>query len=90
MVSSRYILLFLALNYFLDDVAAVTCDVAPTNASCIDCRVYPTHIECLQKLWTATTTAAPVTTVTTRRSRIGRIRNFFSNFFTRVKSKSWF
>ncbi|XP_017067194.2 LOW QUALITY PROTEIN: uncharacterized protein LOC108105234 [Drosophila eugracilis] len=90
MVSSRYILLFLALNYLLDDTAAVTCDVAPTDAACINCRVYPTHIECLQRLWSATTTAAPPTTSTTRRSRIGKIRNFFSNFFTRVRSKSWF
>ncbi|XP_016950000.2 uncharacterized protein LOC108024543 [Drosophila biarmipes] len=90
MVSLRYILLFLALYYFLDGVAAVTCDVAPTDASCIDCRAYPTHIECLHKLLYPVTTAAPITTSTTRRSRIGRMRNFFSNFFARVRSKSWF
>jgi len=90
MVSLRYILLFLILYYFLDDVAAVTCDVSPTDASCIDCRVYPTHIECLHKLFAPVTTTAPLTTSTTRRSRIGRIRNFFSNFITRVRSKSWF
>ncbi|XP_016971320.1 uncharacterized protein LOC108038938 [Drosophila rhopaloa] len=91
MVSLKYILLLLAVFYFLDDAAAVTCDVAPTDASCIDCRVYPTHIECLQRIhWAQTTTAAPITTVTTKRSRIGRIRNFFSTFITRMRSKSWF
>ncbi|XP_017046815.1 uncharacterized protein LOC108091938 [Drosophila ficusphila] len=90
MVSIKYILLFLAVFYFLDDVAAVTCDVAPTDSSCIDCRVYPVHIECLQRLWTQTTTAAPLTVATTRRSRIGKVRNFFSTFFSRIRSRSWF
>ncbi|XP_052858514.1 uncharacterized protein LOC128266205 [Drosophila gunungcola] len=90
MVGSRYILLFLAVFYFLDDGAAITCDVAPTDSSCIDCRVYPTHVECLQRLWATTTTAAPFATATTKRSRIGRIRNFFSTFITRIKSKNWF
>nr|NP_001262570.1 uncharacterized protein Dmel_CG44094 [Drosophila melanogaster]AGB95951.1 uncharacterized protein Dmel_CG44094 [Drosophila melanogaster] len=90
MVSIKFILLFLVLFYFQDGISAVTCDLAPTDASCIDCRVYPTHIECLQRFWAPTTTAAPLIVATTKRSRIGRIRNFFSSFLTRVRSKSWF
>ncbi|XP_017026602.2 uncharacterized protein [Drosophila kikkawai] len=92
MVSPKCILLFLALYYFLDGVSAVTCDVEPANTSCIDCRIYPTHIECLSKLFAPVTTAAPLTVATTKRSRsrIGRIRGFFGNFITRMRNKSWF
>ncbi|KAH8361101.1 uncharacterized protein LOC110176532 [Drosophila serrata] len=90
MISPKYILLFLALFYFLDGVSSVTCDVEPTNTSCIDCRIYPTHIECLHKLFTPVTTTAPLTVTTTRRSRIGRFRSFFGNFITRMRNKSWF
>ncbi|XP_026831866.1 uncharacterized protein LOC113563751 [Drosophila erecta] len=90
MVSLRFILLLLAPFYFLHAVSAVTCDLSPTDAACIDCRVYPTHIECLQRLWAPSTTTAPLIVATTRRSRIGRIRSFFSGFLTRVRSKSWF
>ncbi|KAH8294340.1 hypothetical protein KR054_011429 [Drosophila jambulina] len=91
MMSPKFCLLFLALYYFLDGVSAVTCDVEPLNSSCIDCRVYPAHIECLHKLFAPVTTAAPLTvTATTRRSRIGRIRSYFRNFVTRIRNKSWF
>ncbi|KAH8381850.1 hypothetical protein KR009_000654 [Drosophila setifemur] len=90
MVWPKYCLLFLALFYFLDEAKAVTCDVAPLDTSCINCAVYPTHLECLTRFLASTSTAPPVTVASTRRSRIGRIRSYFGNLIYRLRNKSWF
>ncbi|KAH8331220.1 hypothetical protein KR067_013000 [Drosophila pandora] len=89
MVSLKPLLLSLALFYFLDGALAVTCDVAPTEPTCINCFSSPTHPECLVRFLTPTT-ASPLHVATTRRSRIRRIRSYFGNIFKRFQNKSWF
>ncbi|KAH8267282.1 hypothetical protein KR018_002226 [Drosophila ironensis] len=91
MVSARFCLLFLAGIYFLDETAAVTCDVAPSDPACINCAAYPTHLECLTRyLAVSSTTASPLTVATTRRSRIRRIRSYFGNLLNQFRNKRWF
>ncbi|KAH8250218.1 hypothetical protein KR026_008348 [Drosophila bipectinata] len=88
MVYLKPFVLSLALLYFLDGALAVTCDVAPTDPTCVNCYSTPTHPECFVRFLTPTT-VAPLSVTTTRRSRIRRIRSYFGNIFRRF-NKNWF
>ncbi|XP_023034669.1 uncharacterized protein LOC111519229 [Drosophila willistoni] len=81
----KYLLLSLAIFIYLDQTDAVTCDVAPLDANCINCLLYPTNTECLARyLSTSSTTVAP------RGRGRRRLRRFFNRLVNRINPKSWF